>query len=472
MSNRWRRALTTLIACVLAIGGLMAVGMHQANAATGVAFNNSGGGKAANTGSLEFTQTVSGSDRALLVEESTGVSPDNGCVPGATYDGIQMTELTAVHNGGVRTGAMVIWGLVNPPAGTDTIHIAVSGCSGGTPKQLVGVSESFTNVNQSSPWAAHAIATGNSGQSSVSEASAGSGNVMAEFVSSANSVSSAVSPVTSQGIENEASGSTGAGNAGAGWMPSSSSSAQWNVTSGVWGAAVVEINANQVCVDHSETATLGNYRLQGNEFNSTDTFTACSDGKPDFDITASSINVRSDGAPGGYPSVYRGCHWGTCTANDPLPVQVSAMAGDNVTTTDHTTTVSGGIWDDAYDIWYNPNQTTSSNNTGLEMMIWLDNGGGPSPAGGFTGSTVTIDGLSFQVWNNGSGAGETVTYKATTAEDSVTNLALAPFAADAVSRGYLSNSDYLIDVEAGSEIWHGNQGFDQTMFNVCVNGNC
>jgi hypothetical protein len=47
----------------------MAVGMHQANATTGVAFDSSGGGKAANTGSLEFTQTVSGSDRALLVDE-------------------------------------------------------------------------------------------------------------------------------------------------------------------------------------------------------------------------------------------------------------------------------------------------------------------------------------------------------------------------------------------------------------------
>jgi cellulose 1,4-beta-cellobiosidase len=47
---------------------------------------------------------------------------------------------------------------------------------------------------------------------------------------------------------------------------------------------------------------------------------------------------------------------------------------------------------------------------------------------------------------------------------------LAPIARDAVSRGYLSNSCYLIDVEAGFELWQGGAGLATNSFSVAVNG--
>ena len=31
------------------------------------------------------------------------------------------------------------------------------------------------------------------------------------------------------------------------------------------------------------------------------------------------------GAPATYPSIFKGCHWGQCTANSGLPIQVSNL---------------------------------------------------------------------------------------------------------------------------------------------------
>jgi len=41
---------------------------------------------------------------------------------------------------------------------------------------------------------------------------------------------------------------------------------------------------------------------------------------------------------------------------------------------------------------------------------------------------------------------------------SVNNLDLGPLAADAVARGYMPSMWYLIDVEAGFELWQGGAG--------------
>jgi hypothetical protein len=51
---------------------------------------------------------------------------------------------------------------------------------------------------------------------------------------------------------------------------------------------------------------------------------------------------------------------------------------------------------------------------------------------------------------------------------SVTALDVAPLAADAVRRGYLLASCYLIDVEAGFELWQGGTGLATTAFSVMV----
>jgi len=248
--------------------------------------------------------------------------------------------------------------------------------------------------------------------------------------------------------------------------PSSSSTPPIAVPSGLVNCTTNQnggANNNVMQLDNDE------YHLQANEWNSGATFKICTNGNPDFTISSSGIDVTHDGAPGGYPSIYKGCHWGYCTADSGMPVAVSTMAStpNKVTTTYRTSTVNSGAWDDSYDIWYNPNKTTSSNNSGLEMMIWLNHFGGTQPAGS-AGPTVTLDGISFTVWYGGSGNGGTVSFVANNPVNSVDNLDLGPLAAYAVSKGYMQNSWFLIDVEAGFEPWTSGQGLTADSFNVTV----
>lgn len=214
----------------------------------------------------------------------------------------------------------------------------------------------------------------------------------------------------------------------------------------------------------------GAYHLQPNEWSSSAPFAICTDGGVDFKITTSNIS-QSGGPPGAYPSLYKGCHWGFCTTNSGLPVNVGAMVStpNKVTTTYNTTVISSGAWDDSYDIWFNPNTSTNNNSTGLEMMIWLDHMGGVQPAGKVVARGVTIGGHSYDVWHGGNSPGGTVSYVLTSPATSLTNLDLGPLAADAVNRGYLQNSWSLIDVEAGFEPWQGGVGLAANSFSVTVN---
>ena len=56
----------------------------------------------------------------------------------------------------------------------------------------------------------------------------------------------------------------------------------------------------------------------------------------------------------------------------------------------------------------------------------------------------------------------------TTAITSVSDLDIGALAQDAVSRGYLSSSCYLISVEAGFGLWHGGAGLATHSFSVDI----
>jgi Glycosyl hydrolase family 12 len=224
----------------------------------------------------------------------------------------------------------------------------------------------------------------------------------------------------------------------------------------------------QVSDSAMETSQLdgGLNNLQANEYNSSALFTICGDGSSQFEVTTSGINLAADGTPGAYPSLYRGCHWGTCTSGSRLPVEVAALEKSGTVTTSYATqTVSEGTWDDSYDIFYAASPTgTQDSGPGIEMMIWLTQSGSVTPAGSMVASRVTIGGEIYNVWWDG----YTVTYVRVRPVESIRSLDLGPLAADAVSRGYMPASWYLIDVEAGFEIWHGGTGLTARSFSVCI----
>ena len=232
---------------------------------------------------------------------------------------------------------------------------------------------------------------------------------------------------------------------------------------------------------HAATTTLcnsqmasvggGSYIVQNNEWNSGAAECVTTDGSADFTVANSAISNATNGAPGGYPSIYQGCHWGECSSGglSATPVQASNLGTGKVTTSWSTTQPGSGAYDVAYDIWFNRTATTTGQPNCMELMVWLNHNGSVQPFGSEVASNVSIAGHSYSVWEGSNGTWNTVSYSMTTGTTSVTNLDLGPLAQDAISRGYMPSSCYLIDVEAGFELWQGGASLATKSFSVNVN---
>ena len=102
-------------------------------------------------------------------------------------------------------------------------------------------------------------------------------------------------------------------------------------------------------------------------------------------------------------------------------------------------------------------------------MVWLNHNGPVQPFGSEVASNVSLGGHTYNIWEGTQSVWDTVTYDMTSPATS--NLDVGTLAQDSVSRGYTKNSWYLIDVEAGFELWQGGAGLETNSFSVNVNGN-
>jgi hypothetical protein len=197
------------------------------------------------------------------------------------------------------------------------------------------------------------------------------------------------------------------------------------------------------------------YIYQQNEWNSAHLQCATVSGVG-FKLTRANFDLPN-GLPATYPSIYVGCHWGRCTdpASSHLPIQESQLA--TATTSVDTQEVTGqDSFDVAYDIWFNQTPATSGQPNATEVMIWINHSGFPEPLG-YAGA-APIDGADWLVYTSTQTKWNMVSYVRDPGTSSVANLDLKPFFADAVARGSLKPSWYLIDVEMGFEVWTGGQG--------------
>jgi len=206
----------------------------------------------------------------------------------------------------------------------------------------------------------------------------------------------------------------------------------------------------------------GAYIYQQNEWNSSATQCASVDNSTGaWSITQANFGLGTNGAPATYPSIFKGCHWGTCTSGSGLPIQVSNLG--SATSSWSTTQPSSGAYDVAYDIWFNSTPTTSGQPDGTELMIWINSRGGVQPFGGQTG-TANLSGHSWNVWTGNQSSWKIISYVLQGGATSVSNLDIKALINDSVARGSLNASHYLIDAEAGFEIWQGGQGLASNSF--------
>lgn len=216
------------------------------------------------------------------------------------------------------------------------------------------------------------------------------------------------------------------------------------------------------------TVARGSYQFQTDEYNSRAPLTLTPNGTG-FTVASTGISIGLGGAPGAYPSEYKGCQWGKCSpGNSGLPIQLTSSSISQVRVTDDTRTVSGGIWDDAFDIFFTPCSGCQQNGSGgsKEMMIWLASS---VVKPGHMIGTANIGGMNLSVYESS----HTIWYLNNGGNASVNDMALSSFISDALTRGFIpSSSWYLMDIEAGFELWSGGQGLAITSLSICTPAGC
>ncbi|WP_344481295.1 GH12 family glycosyl hydrolase domain-containing protein [Nonomuraea monospora] len=186
-----------------------------------------------------------------------------------------------------------------------------------------------------------------------------------------------------------------------------------------------------------------------------------------FTVTQAAHNKPTNGAPASYPAIYAGCHYANCSTGSGLPMQASASGFGSLRSSVSMTYPGGGTWDAAYDIWFDPTPRTDGQNTGAELMIWLNRQGSIQPVGSPVG-TVNLAGGTWQVWFGNSGW-NVISYVRTSATSSL-DFTIDTFYADAVSRGYAQRSWYMTSVQAGFEPWIGGAGLAVNSFSFGSGG--
>lgn len=227
--------------------------------------------------------------------------------------------------------------------------------------------------------------------------------------------------------------------------------------------ASLPVNAFTTLVNQYDFLNIGSVRVNNNIWNSpsgTQRLLVNTDASWLVDMT--SFNKPTNGAPGSYPNSQIGCHWGACTANNPLPRQVSGLVTAS-TIWYASGAMPTGNWNQSLDVWFNTTPTTSVAANAQELMIWARKSGAIQPIGSIVG-TITIGKAVYQIWHGGI----VTTYLRTSGVMPATyNLKL--FMNDAIARGYINPAWYLITIQAGFEIWTGGVGLATTQFTNTIN---
>jgi hypothetical protein len=188
-----------------------------------------------------------------------------------------------------------------------------------------------------------------------------------------------------------------------------------------------------------------------------------------FNLSGVSAAAAEAGPPASYPSIVYGWHvngrfYGSYT-------QAKQLSAIGSIPSDWTFTVptSSGRYNASYDNWVHSSPAPGNEQGTLEHMVWLSFRDGATPIGSLVDS-IELAGAQWEVWYGPNMSWNTVTYKRAPAISSVTGFDLLPFFQDSVSRGYAASADYLLGIQAGFEIWVGNQEeYKTTTYSVSVN---
>jgi hypothetical protein len=232
------------------------------------------------------------------------------------------------------------------------------------------------------------------------------------------------------------------------------------LAAGLVSAPAASANAAEpVLCGQWDTASIegGRYNVQNNVWGASTPQCIDVDQEGGFVVTQADHNNATNGAPAAYPSIYAGCHYAQCTTGSSLPLRADSPGFGDIRSSVAVTYPSSGTWNAAYDLWFDPTPRTDGQNTGAEMMIWLNRQGSIQPIGSRVAS-VTLAGGTWDVWF-GSIGWNVISYVRTSPTTTL-DFTIDTFYSDAVNRGYAQRSWYLTSVQAGFEPWIGGTGLE------------
>ncbi len=201
----------------------------------------------------------------------------------------------------------------------------------------------------------------------------------------------------------------------------------------------------------------GEYNIQNNVWGADTQQCITTFGESGFRVDSSNHVLGPGRSPAGYPFIWKGCHWDICTENSGLPARVRDITSASFKWSFYT--LYTGVWNAVAEAWF---KTTYSPGRpdGTELMLWFDSHG-VAPAGSII-DVITFGDIVWEVWFADVGW-NLITYRRRTP----TNLAeidLLPFIQDAVDRKLIHPKWFMMDLEAGFELWNKGAGLQTNMF--------
>ncbi|KAG8948947.1 hypothetical protein FRC04_009148 [Tulasnella sp. 424] len=135
----------------------------------------------------------------------------------------------------------------------------------------------------------------------------------------------------------------------------------------------------------------------------------------------------------------------------------------------YTSASSDLVADVSYDLWLSTSSsgTGASSTSSYEIMIWLSSRGGAGPAGSQIG-TATVNGVTWKLFK---GTVSTWTVFSYVAPSEITNFSqdLLPFITYLTANQGISTSQYLVQLQAGTEPFIGSATLTTTAYSSVVN---
>lgn len=209
----------------------------------------------------------------------------------------------------------------------------------------------------------------------------------------------------------------------------------------------------------------GDYEINNNNFVGKQECLTGKRGVPAFRVSVSGATSKTSGSDA-FPDVFVGCSWGRCSPHSWLPGKVAGLRDPR--TTFEAGEKADGVWGAGYDMFFDP-KPIHDGQAQVETMIWLNSKHAYDPAGHWP--VVTIDGTQWWVmnWETSGASGKHwryVQFRRKTPVANVKNLALGPFAAYLERKGWITPDWYLLNIEAGFEIWSGGKGLAVKKFSA------